>query len=219
MNARQVAGDMIDACQQLADRGYLAGTSGNIACRIDSEHFAITPSGCDYYSLCVRDICVLRLSDLAQVAGDLVPSVERKLHAAVLRARPDCMASIHTHQPIASAYTLLGCDLDIIMPEYMAVLGTRALSVGYAPSGTGWLAARLGRKLRSEVHAYFLRNHGVVCCGGSLSETVVRVDVLEEACAHFFRNVIASSKTRSADAWSSEVAALFLHSRNREGSR
>ena len=94
-------------CLTLADRGYLAGTGGNVALRADDDHFAVTPSATDYYAMSAADVCIVRLSDKRQVDGDREASVEAGLHAGVLLARPDCGASIHTHQPIASAYTLL----------------------------------------------------------------------------------------------------------------
>jgi L-fuculose-phosphate aldolase len=160
-----------------------------------------------------NDVCVLRLNDLVQVAGDRRPSVEQKLHAHVLRERPDCRASIHTHQPIASSYTLLARDLEIDQPALQATLGTKAVCVGYAPSGTGWLASRLRKSLRPDVNAYLLRNHGVVCCGSSLAEAVVRVEALESACSDFFRNAITQRHVSAAEAWVTEALELLVRNK------
>src|SRR5271170_3406058 len=87
---------LIDACRELADAGFLAGTGGNLAVRLDEQHFAVTPSAADYYTLSAGDIAVLRLEDLVQVGGNLPPSVESPLHAEVLRAKPAMRASVHT---------------------------------------------------------------------------------------------------------------------------
>jgi L-fuculose-phosphate aldolase len=206
--------EVIGTCLQLADKGYLAGTGGNVACRIDDAHFAITPSASDYYTMTADDICVLRLNDLVQVAGDRRPSVEHKLHANLFRARLDCRASIHTHQPVASAYTLLGRDLEIHRPALQAVLGTKAVWVSYAPSGTGWLASKLRRRQRPGVNAYLLGNHGVVCSGSSLEDAVARVEALEDACSDFFREAIRKRQVSGAEAWVSQ--ALTLLARNGE---
>jgi L-fuculose-phosphate aldolase len=216
MTIESVRRDLIATCLQLADKGYLAGTGGNVACRVDEEHFAITPSASDYYELKPDDICVLRLSDLHQVAGDKRPSVEHKLHAHLLRARRDCAASIHTHQPIASAYTLLGRDLEIHRPVYQAALGKRAVCVSYAPSGTGWLASKLRKSLRPDSNAYFLRNHGVVCCGPSLREAAERVEILESVCSDFFRGAIEKRQSSGAEAWVGEALALLVTNKRLE---
>jgi len=200
---------VVSICLLLADKGYLAGTGGNVACRIDDEHFAITPSATDYYAMGPEDICVLRLDNLTVIAGNRRPSVEHRLHAHVLRARRDCDASIHTHQPIASAYTLLGRDLEILDPCHRAILGPKVARVSYAPSGTNWLASRLGKALQPDINAYLMRNHGVVCCGPTLDETVTRVEVLEAACITFFRNAINSRISQSSEPYLTEVLTLL----------
>ena len=212
----EVRREIIETCLELADSGYLAGTGGNLACRIDDEHFTVTPSASDYYSMEPKDICVLRLSDLVQVAGDRKPSVEHRLHAYVLGARRDCRASIHTHQPIASAYTLLGRDLEIREPAHRKLLGTKAALVSYAPSGTRWLASKLRKTLRPDINAYFLRNHGVVCCGLTLLETVTRLKALESACSSFFREAIEHRMASGTGGSSPEVLNLLCHSEELE---
>ena len=216
MNFDQARREVIATCLYLANKGYLAGTGGNVAYRIDDEHFAVTPSATDYYAMGPEDICVLRLNDLARVAGHRRPSVEHRLHAYILRARRDCRASIHTHQPIASAYTLLGRALEIHHPHHRAILGPKAALVGYAPSGTSWLASRLRKALRPEINAYLMRNHGVVCCGPTLSETVARVEALEDACTTFFRDSINNRRAVDCDPSLSEVLTLFANSEEME---
>ena len=169
---------VVDLCLALSQRGYFAATGGNIALRIDAAHFAVTPSATDYLTMSADDVCVLRLADLARVEGERAPSVESGLHASVLRARAEIGCSIHTHQPIASACALIGEALDV-PPALQRSLGPRVPVVGYAPSGTGWLAAKLGRALRPDTNAYLMRNHGVLCCGRDADAAVQAVDDLE----------------------------------------
>jgi L-fuculose-phosphate aldolase len=170
---------VVELCLALSRRGYLAGTGGNIALRIDERHFAVTPSATDYLAMTAADVCVLRLADLACVEGERTPSVESGLHARVLRARPDVQCSIHTHQPVASACALLGRPLAVDDETLRRTLGPRVPIVGYAPSGTGWLSAKLGRALRPELNAYLMLNHGVLCCGPSTEAAVQAVEALE----------------------------------------
>ena len=190
MKFEQARRDLVAACLELARRGYLAGTGGNLACRADDRHFAVTPSATDYFTMTPEDICVLRLDNLERVEGERRPSIEHRLHACVLRARRDCSATIHTHQPIASAYTLLRRALPIHDPRRRLALGDEAALVGYAPSGTGWLVAKLREALRPTINAYLMRNHGVLCCAPTLAEAVDRVEALEAACAGFFVEAI-----------------------------
>jgi len=178
---------LILACVRLAEQGYLAGTGGNLALRLDAAHFAVTPSAADYYGLLPADIAVLRLDTLEQVAGDLPPSVESGLHAALLRSAPQMAASVHTHQPLASAVSLVNARLPLSDAADVAVLGSALELVSYAPSGTRWLVRALRRRLRPDVHAYLLRNHGVICRAATLESAVALVVRIELAAAAFLR--------------------------------
>ncbi len=169
---------VVALCLELSRRGYFAGTGGNLMLRIDAEHVAVTPSATDYAEMRPADVAVLRLRDLARVAGERPASVETSLHARVLRARPEVGCSIHTHQPVASACALLGRPLTVA-PRWRASLGDCVPLVGYAPSGSAWLAARLGAALRPHLNAYLMRNHGILCCGPDSAAALQAVDELE----------------------------------------
>ena len=186
--SRRICQQVIDTAITLADQGFLAGTGGNLALRIDADTFAITPSASDYYTMQVDEICVLRLSDLNQLAGSKAPSVEKGLHAKVFNAFPDCQASIHTHQPVASAFTLLNQELVAADARHRVVLGERVPVAGYAPSGTSWLANNVGRLLTPQIHAYLMRNHGVICWGTTVEAACEVVTTLEQAAKAWFQN-------------------------------
>jgi L-fuculose-phosphate aldolase len=184
---------VIRACLTLAEAGYLAGTGGNVALRIDDELFAVTPSGADYYALNTDDICVLRLDSLQQIEGALKPSVESGMHACMLRFKRDMTASVHTHQPLASAVALLNIDLPVQGEAQRRALGERVAIVPYAPSGTGMLVRVFGRKLRADLHGYLLKNHGVICAAPDMQEAIAHVSRIEAAAAEFLRARIANS--------------------------
>jgi L-fuculose-phosphate aldolase len=193
MMFRKAREEVVETCLLLADQGYLAGTGGNIALRADARHFLVTPSATDYYAMDTEDICVLRFSDNRQVEGNRPASVESVMHARVLLARPGQHASIHTHQPVASAYTLLAQPLDIRDESLQSVLGDRVPCVDYAPSGTDRLARRVEEALSGQAHACLMRNHGVVGIGVDAREAAHRVNALEIACADYFLSRMAKS--------------------------
>jgi L-fuculose-phosphate aldolase len=198
MNTATTRQQVVDLCRELAMHGYFAATGGNVALRIDSELLAVTPSATDYYTMRSEDVCVLRLADLRQIEGNSPPSVETGLHARLLRARPDCNCSIHTHQPVASACALLGKPLEVLDPERRHLLGARIAMVGYAPSGTRWLAAKLAKAIRPDVNAYLMRNHGAVCCGPDAYSTMARIAALESLAAEHLRALIRARADANA---------------------
>lgn len=181
---------VVDLCHELSRRGYFSATGGNLALRIDPQHIAVTPSATPYHMMTVDNVSVLRLRDLAQIEGDRPPSVETSLHARVLRARGDVTCSIHTHQPIASACALDGRSIPVHDEVLRAALGPHIPVVGYAPSGTGWLAAKFARKVRSDINAYLMFNHGALCCGRTVDEAVHNVDQLETLARRYLHGQI-----------------------------
>jgi L-fuculose-phosphate aldolase len=179
VQAHEQRQSVINLCIELSRRGYLAGTGGNVALRIDSEHFAVTPSALDYQTMTTDDICVVRLSNLQRISGRHAPSVEMGLHAQVLHRRPDVMCSIHTHQPVASACALLGESLPVYDADLRLTVGAEVPVIGYMPSGTFLLAGMVGRALRPDINAYLMRNHGVLCCAESAQAALQTVEDLE----------------------------------------
>lgn len=196
MNTLNIRQTVVDLCIELSHRGHFSGTGGNIALRIDAAHIAVTPSATDYLTMTAADVCVLRLADLKQVEGERAPSVESGLHARVLRARPDVQASIHTHQPVASACALLGQALEVPPGPLQQSLGHRIPVVGYAPSGSGWLSSRLARALRPDTNAYLMFNHGVLCCGASTATALQAVEDLEALSRALLLQAIAARSER-----------------------
>ena len=58
-------------------------------------------------------------------------------------------------------------------------LGAEVPVVGYAPSGTAWLAGKLAKAVRPDRQAYLLRNHGILCCASDSATALEAVERLE----------------------------------------
>lgn len=199
MNIEQQAREaVVRTAVLLADQGYLAGVGGNLALRIDAERFAVTPSASDYYAMTAEDICVLRLDDLEQLSGNGKPSVESGLHARMFKARPDCWASVHTHQPVASAFTLLDRPLPVSDEQARQLIGGDVPVCAYAPSGTSWLAGNVGKRVRFDLNAYLMRNHGAVCLGTNLENACRVVQLLEQEAIAWFQRALTAQPDNQA---------------------
>ncbi len=186
---------IVDLCLELSHRGFLAGVGGNVALRLSDSVFAVTPSAADYYTMKAEDICMLNVHTLERVDTDntLTPSVESGLHAALFRRRPDLKASVHTHQPLASAAALLHRPIPL-PPEDQDLLGKEVALVPYGPSGSSLLVSALKKTLRDDINAYLLRNHGLVCAAPTLALGLDGVQRVEKAAAAFMLQLIDSNR-------------------------
>jgi L-fuculose-phosphate aldolase len=139
----------------MAEGGLVRGTEGNASARA-GDLVAVSPSGLEYETLRPEDVC------LVTPGGELVegprPSVELPMHVAVLAARPDVGAIVHTHSPRATAKPTV--------PVAVGVSGTPEL-------GAALLEAAAGG------NAVVIKDHGPVCFGGDLAEALERALALE----------------------------------------
>jgi L-ribulose-5-phosphate 4-epimerase len=171
---------VVDTCQKLVQKGYLIATGGNVSVRIPGEDaLAITPSNYDYSKMNAEDICVVSL-DLKVLEGDMKPSVESGMHAAIYQNRKDANAVIHTHQIYASAFALINHPIPSLYDEQVRFLGRSVEIVSYAPSGTGMLKNHIVKKLQNHCNAYILQNHGAVCLAADPERAIFNVELLEK---------------------------------------
>lgn len=132
----------------MAAGGLVHGTEGNASARA-GELVAVSPTGLPYETLRPGDVC------LVTAGGELVegpePSVELPMHLAVLAARPDVGAIVHTHSPCATAHPPV--------PVAVGRSGTRELGVAVAAAAAGG-------------DAVVIRGHGPVCFGQDLARAL-----------------------------------------------
>ena len=98
---------VLNAILEAVEKGLINGTSGNIAMR-DAENpniIAITPSGISYTGMKPEDIAIVEMQDDGTnkwIDGKYKYSSELPMHAAVMRARKDVNATVHTHSMYAT---------------------------------------------------------------------------------------------------------------------
>jgi L-fuculose-phosphate aldolase len=134
----------------MAAGGLVQGTEGNASARA-GELLVVSPTSLAYDTLRPEDVC------LVTADGELVegpaPSIELPMHLAVLAARPDVGAIVHTHSPRATAQPPV--------PVAVGVSGTAELGVAVLEAAAGG-------------NAVVIRGHGPVCFGADLAEAVAR---------------------------------------------
>jgi L-fuculose-phosphate aldolase len=147
--------------RRMEAEGLVRGTEGNASVRA-GELVVVSPSSLAYDTLRPEDVSVVTPN------GELVegrePSVELPMHLAVLRARPDVQAVVHTHSPHATAEPLV--------------------PVAEGESGTPELGAAVVTAA-GDGDAVVMRGHGPVCFGADLAEALARALALEEAARRY----------------------------------
>ena len=206
---------VVDMCRTMLERGYLKATEGNVSVRIPGHKlYAVTPSNYDYDKMRAEDICIVDFDGKHVPDGGgagLAPSIECGMHANIYRERPDVNAIVHTHQPYASALAFLRKPIPALTDEQVRFLGKEVAIIDYAPSGTGFLARNVQKKVASGDNAFIIANHGIVAVGTDPDRAVFTMALLEKvSLAYLLALTTESGKVYTIPAAIREIAFTKL---------
>lgn len=161
----------------LYDKGMIAGSEGNISCRLPDGDILITPSGRCKGVLEPEQL--VRISITGEVlSGAENPSSEYRLHVFGYQKRNDVAAAVHAHAPYSTAFALAGISLgQVDLPEFVPVFGEIPLT-NYAEPGTQEAAESIGPWIE-KCHTFLLAKHGIIAFGKDLWEAYYRVEMAE----------------------------------------
>ena len=140
---------IVETGHALIEKKLVAGSWGNISCRIDAQNIAITPSGHGYETLTPEDVVIIN-RDGEVVEGKHIPSSELKVHTAIYNAYPEAGAVIHTHSIYASALAAMHQGVPAIIEDIVQIIGGRVECAQYALCGTQELAENTVRAERQK---------------------------------------------------------------------
>ena len=103
------------------------------------------------------------------------------LHAALLKARPDIMAAVHTHSPANLAVSAQKCGLLPITQQAMRFYGRIAYYANEVDDTTAEGSRHLALELNDK-WVMILENHGALVCGTTLPEAYIFHHFFELAC-------------------------------------
>jgi ribulose-5-phosphate 4-epimerase/fuculose-1-phosphate aldolase len=177
---RRVLDVFVSACRDVARRGLVRCSSGNLSLRLDRERMLIKASRSWMERLTRDDVSVCRIADGRLLHGRK-PSVEIGFHSGVLRARPDVGVVLHAQPPAATALACRGGRRNwSVIPEVPFYIGPVA-RVPYLLPGSRALAEAVVAALRDHDLAV-LDHHGVVTAAPDLDHAIQNVSFFELAC-------------------------------------
>lgn len=171
--------NIVEICQRLHKKNFLAGTDGNVSVRQKNNLILITPSGVSKNSLKVSDICSMTLKGRT-VHGK--PSSEKAMHLKIYKEQKKALAVIHAHPPYAISLSLSRPQwkiLPLLLPETVIDLGPVPF-VPYVLPGTEEMANALCPFLKKSC-ALILSYHGAVTWGENLESAYLRMERLEHS--------------------------------------
>ena len=209
---RQVA----KVARKMAAAGLVSGTSGNVSARLPGGLMAVTPMGGRCENSSAEEVVVVD-GDLTAVEGDLVPSSESLLHAAIYDARPDVGGIVHTHAVYSSAAAVAGREVPPIVDEMVVMLGGAVRVSEYAPPASAEVAEQVLLALGSR-DAALIRNHGAVAVGANPAAALETAILVERAAKVFVMStVLGGAATLPDDVIEAEIAIFEMRRQSRIG--
>ena len=167
---------LVDYGKQLVASGLVQGTWGNLSARLDDTYMLVTPSGLDYARLTPADMVKVNMRTL-EYEGDLKPTSEKSLHAAIYQNRPDIGGIIHTHSKYCCVYAAARRDLPIPADRQTAFQSPIKLAP-YAPPGSKTLTKNTAAAVGDNYGA-IMAGHGMIACGRDLTAAFQNCKQLE----------------------------------------
>ena len=185
MRQAQLKQDIVQVCQMLHRKNYLAATDGNVSVRL-GDQVLLTPSGVNKGMMAEDQVITVDLEGRL-LAGTGRPTSELRMHLLVYELRPEAGAVVHAHLPYATACTLAGISLlEPILPEVVITL-KGIPTAAYATPGTEEVPKAI-REFIPEFDAILLSRHGAMTVGRDVMDAYNKMEKLE----HTARVVLAA---------------------------
>jgi len=203
---------VLEAAQEMAQKGLVVGTSGNVSMRLKEpsgrDLLAVTPSGRYYDLLEVDDIVVVDFEG-QPVEGELATSIETMLHIAVYKARKKVNAVIHAHSVFSSAFSVAGLEIPTILDDQATYIGGEIKVAEYALPGSQELVRNVLSALGPR-NALLLANHGVLSVGRNMREAFTVCELVEKT-AKIYACALSLGRVNPLPAEAAAVEKAFFN--------
>jgi L-fuculose-phosphate aldolase len=201
---QQLREDIVRIGRLMFEKDWIAASDGNITARLPDGRILATPAGVCKGMLEIQDLIVCDLEG-QKVGGHRAPTSEMGMHLTVYRMRPDVLAVVHAHPPVATGFAVAGRELNLgLLPEVIVGLGSVPLAE-YGTPGTPALSEGMLPYL-DKYDALLLANHGAVAWGETVMQAFFRMEKVE----HFARVTLVAELLGGARALPrAEIEKLF----------
>ncbi len=170
----------ISICHRLAQRMYVTGYGGNLACKLQDDLVLITPTQMNKGDITPEDVVFINLRG-ETVEGRRRPTGETPMYLTFFNERPDVVSVIHCHPPSVCAMAIMDGPnwlMRPLYPETTTEIGPVPL-VPYGEPLTDRLAQNFAPFL-PKYNSFIMENHGLVTLSrGDIKWTMLNIEVLE----------------------------------------
>lgn len=170
--------EIIKGGMKLDRYGLISLAGGNLSLRMPSGEILVTPSGMIYEDMVPDDVIVMDLQGKI-IEGNRKPSSDTAAILYIFNKRTDVKAIIHTHQPYATAISLLEDEFRADLTTLGNACGGNVPVAPYSSPGSEDMGIDTVNFL-GDGHAVILAHHGVMTTGDSMKQALNAAVYLED---------------------------------------
>lgn len=181
MGEKDVIDQLIHYARAAYHRGLVRGTGGNASARLNAKKMLITASGISLAEIELDNLITVDINTCVwEAKAGFKPSIEYKIHADILRLKPEIGAVLHVHPPYATAFAV--SNMEIPMVTDSGFKHPKIPMVAFAPSGTEELRTNVSQAISRtpDCRALLLEKHGLIAWGESPQAAYYQADLIEE---------------------------------------
>lgn len=203
--------DIVDVGKLVYQKGWVAANDGNISVRLDDNRVLCTCTGISKGMMTADDLIVCDV-DGNKLEGSRERTSEIAMHLTIYQMRPDILAVVHAHPPVATGFAVAGKPLTLaLLPEVIIGLGCVPLAE-YGTPGTPALTEGMLPYI-PQYDAILMRNHGLVCYGEDVYKAFFKMETVE----HFARITLVAELLGGPKVLSKQEVDKLIDSRTRYG--
>ena len=170
--------EIIKGGMKLDRYGLVSLAGGNLSMRMPSGEILVTPSGMIYEDMVESDVVVMDVNGNI-IEGDRKPSSDTEAILYIFRERADINAVIHTHQPYATAISLIQDEFRADLTTLGNACRGNVKCTPYSSAASIEMGVDTVKYLGDQL-AVILSHHGVMTVGDSLKQALNAAVYLEE---------------------------------------
>lgn len=174
--------------------GLISLSGGNISSRMSTGEILISPSGMIYEDMVPDDVLVMD-SEGSIIEGKRKPSSDTDAILYIFKHRTDVNATIHTHQPYATAISLIQDELEVNLTTLGNTCAGPVKVTPFSSAGSVEMGIDTVNHIGDSL-AVILAHHGVMTIGKDIKQALYAAVYLEE-CAKGYLAARAVGPTRS----------------------
>lgn len=171
---------IISCALEMKKNGLIVLNGGNISIRMPNEQFLVTPSNMSYETMVSSDIVLINARG-ETIEGTRRPSSDSSALLYIFKNMPKVDAIIHTHQPYATALSLIANKLPLCTTNLIDELHDTIKVAPFTKSSDEGMGISTVQYAGNSL-AVILKHHGVMTYGKDLNQALSAAIYLEEGC-------------------------------------